>query len=142
MAALGDEEVRLEVVSTDVGPITIADVEMARDIGANILAFGVKPAVAAVETSAKNNGVRICQQRVIYHMLQDVSTSGLGPCMPQCIRTGWPASDALQATQFQHSLHASNVLQHKLCIHRKVDCSCGLPEMRSGENQSCTRVCL
>eukprot|EP00891_Asterochloris_glomerata_P008954 jgi/Astpho2/8954/e_gw1.00133.45.1_t len=72
VAALGDEEVRLEVVSTDVGPITIADVEMARDIGANILAFGVKPAVAAVETSAKNNGVRICQQRVIYHMLQDV----------------------------------------------------------------------
>ena len=84
VAALGDEEVRLEVVSTDVGPITIADVEMARDIGANILAFGVKPAVAAVETSAKNNGVRICQQRVIYHMLQDVSTSGLGTGMPQC----------------------------------------------------------
>ena len=82
MAALGDEEVRLEVVSTDVGPITIADVEMARDIGANILDFGVKPAVAAVETSAKNNGVRICQQRVIYHMLQDVSRCGLGVCMP------------------------------------------------------------
>ena len=71
--ALSDDEVSVNVVATDVGPITVADIDTARITNSKILAFNVKSAVAAVDAQAKHSAVQICQQKVIYHMLEQVS---------------------------------------------------------------------
>ncbi|KAL3142915.1 hypothetical protein ABBQ38_003202 [Trebouxia sp. C0009 RCD-2024] len=71
---LADSEVGVKVVAEGVGPVTTTDIDTASATGACILAFNVKYANAAVEGVAKVQAVQVVEHRIIYRMLEEVST--------------------------------------------------------------------
>eukprot|EP00887_Chlorella_sp_A99_P006846 scaffold2.g6846.t1 len=72
VAGLSGEHVAVQVVHLGVGPISISDVQLAIPLGAKILGFNVRTAGADVDAQAKQKGLDIRCQRVIYHLLEDV----------------------------------------------------------------------
>lgn len=75
---LADSEVGVKVVAEGVGPVTTTDIDTASATGACILAFNVKYANAAVEGVAKVQAVQVVEHRIIYRMLEEVTTF---PCL-------------------------------------------------------------
>ena len=79
LALIPDDEVRLKVVDTKVNEVSEGDVALAKDLGASILAFGVK-VPGAVGRAAERAKVPIVQDRIIYSFvdkLADVLSSYL-----------------------------------------------------------------
>lgn len=74
VVGLADSEVGVKVVAEGVGPVTTTDIDTARATGACILAFNVKYANAAVEGVAKVQAVQVVEHRIIYRMLEEVSS--------------------------------------------------------------------
>ncbi len=79
LALIPDDEVRLKVVDTKVNEVSEGDVALAKDLGASILAFGVRVS-GAVTRAAERAKVPIVQDRIIYGFvdkLADVLSSYL-----------------------------------------------------------------
>jgi translation initiation factor IF-2 len=72
--ALASEAVGVKVVSLGVGPVSLSDVQQASATGAHIVAFNVKSAGFEVDAQAKQLQVGILPHRVIYRLLDEVST--------------------------------------------------------------------
>ncbi len=66
-------EVIVKIISASTGEITESDIMMARTASKLIVAFNVQ-AQSAINTLAKNEGVRISIYRVIYELLNDIKT--------------------------------------------------------------------
>ena len=77
LAALSSEAVKVQVVHVGVGPVTHADVQLAVPLRARVLGFNVRPA-PGVDAEAKQHGIDVRCQRVIYHLLDEVQTMALG----------------------------------------------------------------
>jgi len=77
---LSSPVVRVRVLHCGVGPVSESDIDLAAACGAPILAFNVRIG-QLVDAAAKQAGVRIAAQRVIYHLLDDVGgmLTGLAP---------------------------------------------------------------
>lgn len=69
---LSSDKVRVKVLMSGIGPVSQSDVQLASSTEATILAFNVRAPTAAVELEAKKDGVRICTQRIIYRLLEEV----------------------------------------------------------------------
>ena len=69
---------RPQVVHVGVGPVSHSDVQLAVPLGAKVLGFNVRPAGADVEALAKQHGVEVRCQRVIYGLLEDVGSLLVG----------------------------------------------------------------
>lgn len=72
------EHVRVQIVHVGVGPVSQSDVQLAVPLGAKILGFNVRTAGADVDGQAKMHGVEVRCQRVIYGLLEDVSSLLVG----------------------------------------------------------------
>ena len=64
--------VSVKAVQAGLGPISMADVDMAVGMEGSILGFNVKNSNNAVTTQAKQKGVAILRNNVIYHVIQEV----------------------------------------------------------------------
>ena len=73
--ALASEAVGVKVVSMGVGPVSAFDVKEASAVGADIIAFNVRTAGAEVDNMLKAGGVNVMAHRVIYSLLDEVSSS-------------------------------------------------------------------
>jgi translation initiation factor IF-2 len=62
------------VVYLGVGSIGQSDVRLASATGSIIVGFNVKTSGAVVDAEVKREHVRVCCHRVIYHLLEEVST--------------------------------------------------------------------
>ncbi|KAL4420178.1 hypothetical protein ABPG77_008314 [Micractinium sp. CCAP 211/92] len=78
VAHLATEHIKVQVVHVGVGPVSQSDVQLAVPLGAKILGFNVRPAGADVEALAKQHDVEVRCQRVIYGLLEDVSSLLVG----------------------------------------------------------------
>ncbi len=78
--ALSSETIGVKVVAMGVGPVSASDVLQANAVGADIIAFNVKTAGADVDTAIKKAGVEMMSHRVIYSLLDEVSSMGSPLC--------------------------------------------------------------
>jgi translation initiation factor IF-2 len=72
LALIPDDEVRLKVVDTKVNDVSEGDIALARDLGASVLAFGVKVSTA-VQRAAERAKVPIVQDRIIYSFVDKLA---------------------------------------------------------------------
>jgi len=72
LALIPDDEVRLKIVDTKVNEVSEGDVALAKDLGASILAFGVKVSGAAGR-AAERAKVPIVHDRIIYSFLDKLA---------------------------------------------------------------------
>lgn len=80
---MGSSIVGVKAIPAGLGPVSMADVDMAVGMEATILGFNVKNSNSAVVSQAKQRGVSILRNNVIYHMIQEVgdcSHSALSAC--------------------------------------------------------------
>lgn len=80
-----DDEVVTKVVRRDVGEVTPADVEYARQVGAKILAFNVRVS-QEVAKQADQVSVSVVRHNIIYHLLGSVAEE-LGSLLPPVEKT-------------------------------------------------------
>ena len=78
---LTNEEVRVRVIHSAVGAVSESDVQLARAAKAIIIAFNVRPSIAAKDMAEKN-GIEIKQYSVIYNALEDVEAAMKGMLAP------------------------------------------------------------
>ncbi len=76
------DEVRLVLLHTGVGPVSESDVMLASASGAVILGFNVRPDANA-EREAQRTGVEIQTYRVIYELLDEVARAMAGRLQPK-----------------------------------------------------------
>lgn len=67
--------VSVKAVQAGLGPISMADVDMAVGMEGTILGFNVKNSNNAVINQAKQKGIAILRNNVIYHVIQEVLSS-------------------------------------------------------------------
>lgn len=72
LEGMASSVVDVKAVPAGLGPISTADVDMAVGMGATVLGFNVKNSNSAVVSRAKQKGVAVLRQNVIYHMIQEV----------------------------------------------------------------------
>ena len=73
LSNLSTREVRVHVIHSGVGPVTLSDVSLAVPSGAKVIGFNVKVGADA-EAEAKLHGITVLHRRVIYEVLGDVGT--------------------------------------------------------------------
>ena len=89
------DKVKLEVVNTDVGPISKNDIHMSSASDAVVIGFNVKQENGVVPL-AKHHGIRIIQHNIIYELIQQVRE-----CM----------AELLEPIQEEHKLGMAEVRQ-------------------------------
>ena len=78
---LTNEEVRVRVIHSAVGAVSESDVQLAKAAKAIIIAFNVRPNIAAKDFAEKEN-VEIKQYSVIYNAIEDVESAMKGMLAP------------------------------------------------------------
>ncbi len=78
---LSNEEVRVRVIHSAVGAVTESDVQLAKAAKAIIIAFNVRPGIAAKDMAEKSQ-VEIKQYSVIYNAIEDVESAMKGMLAP------------------------------------------------------------
>ena len=78
---LSNEEVRVRVIHSAVGAVSESDVQLAKAAKAIIIAFNVRPNLAAKDFAEKE-GVEIKQYSVIYNAIEDVESAMKGMLAP------------------------------------------------------------
>jgi translation initiation factor IF-2 len=81
LAKLQAGEVRVSVIRSAVGAIISSDVDLAKASGAVIVGFNVRPDARARE-AAEREGVEIRTYRVIYELIEDISSALRGMLAP------------------------------------------------------------
>jgi len=81
LASIGEEEVKLEVVSQGVGEVRKSDVLLASSSEAIVLAFNSE-VTPEVEALASQEGVEIRQYQVIYDIIEDIKRAVKGMLEP------------------------------------------------------------
>jgi translation initiation factor IF-2 len=71
LETLPQDKIGLEIIRSDVGPVSLGDVDFARPVGATIVAFGVK-AENGVQAALKQHGVVMLRYNVIYMALDGI----------------------------------------------------------------------
>lgn len=74
VAAAGEGRVHIKIVYCGVGPISTSDVHLAATTGAKLIAFNLRAPAPEVETQMKTSNIEILQHRVIYHLLDEISS--------------------------------------------------------------------
>lgn len=69
---MSSEVVSVKAIPAGLGPISMADIDMAIGMGGTVLGFNVKASNSAVTAQAKQRGVPIIRNNVIYHVIQEV----------------------------------------------------------------------
>ena len=80
---LSNEEVRVKVIHSAVGAVSESDVQLAKAAKAIIIAFNVRPNLAAKDMAEKDE-VEIKQYSVIYNAIEDVESAMKGMLAPVC----------------------------------------------------------
>ena len=78
---LSNEEVRVRVIHSAVGAVSESDVQLAKAAKSIIIAFNVRPSLAAKDMAEKD-GVEIKQYSVIYNAIEDVEAAMKGMLAP------------------------------------------------------------
>lgn len=78
---LSNEEVRVRVIHSAVGAVSESDVQLAKAAKSIIIAFNVRPSIAAKDMAEKD-GVEIKQYSVIYNAIEDVEAAMKGMLAP------------------------------------------------------------
>ena len=78
---LTNEEVRVRVIHSAVGAVSESDVQLAKAAKAIIIAFNVRPSLAAKDMAEKD-GIEIKQYSVIYNAIEDVESAMKGMLAP------------------------------------------------------------
>ena len=78
---ISNEEVRVKVIHSAVGAVSESDVQLAKAAKAIIIAFNVRPSIAAKDMAEKD-GVEIKQYSVIYQAIEDVEAAMKGMLDP------------------------------------------------------------
>ncbi len=78
---LSNEEVRVRVIHSAVGAVSESDVQLAKAAKAIVIAFNVRPSLAAKDMAEKD-GVEIKQYSVIYNAIEDVESAMKGMLAP------------------------------------------------------------
>ena len=78
---LSNEEVRVRVIHSAVGAVSESDVQLAKAAKSIIIAFNVRPSLAAKDLAEKD-GVEIKQYSVIYNAIEDVEAAMKGMLAP------------------------------------------------------------
>jgi len=82
MTRLSNEEVKVNVIGSNVGGITESDVNLAAASGAIIIGFNVR-ADAAARTAIKETGVDVRYYSIIYEAIDDVKSAIVGLLSPE-----------------------------------------------------------
>ena len=78
---LSNEEVRVRVIHSAVGAVSESDVQLAKAAKAIVIAFNVRPSLAAKDMAEKDS-VEIKQYSVIYNAIEDVESAMKGMLAP------------------------------------------------------------
>ncbi len=81
VAAMGNDEINVEVVGAAVGMVSSSDVELARTTGATIIAFNTRPD-AASRKQLQDQQVPLITHKIIYEVLEDVEGQVKGQMAP------------------------------------------------------------
>ena len=81
VTAMGNDEVKVEVVGAAVGMVSGSDVELARTTGATIIAFNTRPD-AASRKQLQDLQVPLITHKIIYEVLEDVERQVKGQMAP------------------------------------------------------------
>lgn len=81
VAAMGNDEINVEVVGAAVGMVSSSDVELARTTGATIIAFNTRPD-AASRKQLQDQQVPLMTHKIIYEVLEDVEGQVKGQMAP------------------------------------------------------------
>lgn len=84
IADIGNDEVKVNILSQSVGPPTQSDIEIAKTANASILLFNVKPTKDII-TKARQAAVPIIEQTIIYRVIEHV-TEHVTSLLPKVIR--------------------------------------------------------
>ncbi|KAL3686134.1 hypothetical protein R1sor_004156 [Riccia sorocarpa] len=68
----------VNVVHAGVGPVSQSDVALAEACGACVVGFNVRTMAGAVDAAAKRAKIKVCQHRIIYHLLEDIGNMIVG----------------------------------------------------------------
>ncbi|MDR2668214.1 MAG: translation initiation factor IF-2 [Puniceicoccales bacterium] len=71
LSAMPQDKIGLEIIRSEVGPVSLGDVEFARPVGATIVAFNVK-LENGVQAALKQHGIAMIQHNVIYMLIDSV----------------------------------------------------------------------
>ena len=90
LEGMGSSLVGVKAVPAGLGPVSMADIDMAVGMEGTILSFNVRNSNAAVLSQAKQRGVNILRNNVIYHMIQEVRhLLGFGPRFRPVMTSQW-----------------------------------------------------
>ncbi|GIR71130.1 MAG: hypothetical protein CM15mP74_23810 [Halieaceae bacterium] len=87
LADLGNEEVKVNIVSGGVGGISETDISLAMTSSAIIIGFNARADSKA--RAAQKTGIEIRYYNVIYDLIDDVRAALSGCCLPKCARRLW-----------------------------------------------------
>jgi translation initiation factor IF-2 len=85
LADLGNEEVKVNIVSGGVGGISETDISLAMTSSAIIIGFNTR-ADSKARATAENEGVEIRYYNVIYDLIDDVRAALSGMLSRRCVR--------------------------------------------------------
>lgn len=71
-------QVAVNIVHAGVGPVSQSDVALAEACGACVVGFNVRAMAGAVDAAAKRAKIKVCQHRIIYHLLEDIGKMIVG----------------------------------------------------------------
>ncbi|CAM6110575.1 unnamed protein product [Calypogeia fissa] len=72
LESLSSPQVAVNIVHTGVGPVSQSDVALAEACGACVVGFNVRAMAGAVDAAARRAKIKVCQHRIIYHLLEDI----------------------------------------------------------------------
>ncbi|KAG1355237.1 translation initiation factor IF-2 [Cocos nucifera] len=72
LRSLNSPQLFVNIVHLGVGPISQSDVDLAQACGACIVGFNIRNPSSAISLAADKANIKICQHRVIYHLLEEI----------------------------------------------------------------------
>jgi translation initiation factor IF-2 len=84
LAAIGNDEVGVDIVAGGVGAITENDVTMAENTGGYIIGFNMRP-VTTARKLAEQKGIEVRTYSIIYELIDDVTAALEGMLTPESI---------------------------------------------------------
>ncbi|BBN00243.1 translation initiation factor IF-2 [Marchantia polymorpha subsp. ruderalis] len=78
LEGLSSAQVAVNIVHAGVGPVSQSDVALAEACGACVVGFNVRAMAGAVDAAAKRAKIKVCQHRIIYHLLEDIGKMIVG----------------------------------------------------------------
>ena len=124
---LSNDEVRIRVIHGAVGAVSEGDVMLASASNAIIVGFNVRPDPVAAE-NAERDGVDIRLYRIIYDVIEEISTAMKGMLAPKFREVAWGRIEVRQV----YKISSVGLVAGSYVLNGKVSRNCQIRVVRDG----------